>query len=86
VHTTVILATAWDRWPLHGRDLGPLALLVVNALGGLGLLGWSLRGLREDETMARRWKLEDVRWYAQSRAWHQPWEASRRPSGEGEAG
>jgi hypothetical protein len=85
VHATVILATAWDRWPLHARDLGPLAFLVVNALGGLGLLGWSLRGLREDEAMARRWKLENVRWRAQSRAWHQPWEASRRPLGEGEA-
>ena len=39
VHTTVILTTAWDRWPLHACDLGPLAFLVVNALFGLGWLG-----------------------------------------------
>jgi hypothetical protein len=39
VHTTLILHTLWDGWPLQERDVGPLAFLVVNALGGLGWLG-----------------------------------------------
>jgi hypothetical protein len=84
-HTTIILNTIWDCWPLNACDLWRLAFFVVTALGGLGLAGWSLRVLCEDEAMARQWKLEDVHWQAQSRAWHQPWEASRRPLGEGEA-
>jgi hypothetical protein len=38
-HTTIILHTIWDGWPLHACELGPLAVVVVNALGGLGLSG-----------------------------------------------
>jgi hypothetical protein len=34
-HTTIILHTIWQDWPLDARDLGLLAFLVVNALGGL---------------------------------------------------
>jgi hypothetical protein len=58
VHTTIILHTIWDCWPLNGRDLGPLAFFVVNALGGLGLPAWSLRCLRTDEAMERHWRLQ----------------------------
>jgi hypothetical protein len=85
VHTTVILATAWDRWPLHARDLGPLAFLVVNALGGLGWLGGSLRGLRRDEAMDRQWTLQNMRWRAETRAWRQQGEERRRQPQAGEA-
>jgi hypothetical protein len=85
VHTTVILATAWDRWPLHARDLGPLAFLVVNALGGLGWLGGSLRGLRRDEAMDRQWTLQNARWQAQDRAWREQWAERRGQPREGEA-
>ena len=28
VHATVILAPAWDRWPPHACDPGPLAVVV----------------------------------------------------------
>jgi hypothetical protein len=62
VHTTLILHTLWDGWPLHACDLGPLALLVVNALGVLGWVGWSLRSFRRDEAMARQWTLQSARW------------------------
>jgi hypothetical protein len=68
VHTTIILHTIWDSWPLHARDLGPLAFLVVNALGGLGWLAWGLRGLREGEAMERHWRLQNACWRAQDRA------------------
>jgi hypothetical protein len=71
-HVTLILYTIWQDWPLDARDLGPLAFLVVNALAGLGSWEWGLRGLREDEAMDRQWKVEDVRWRAQARAWRQP--------------
>jgi hypothetical protein len=84
-HVTVILHTIWHEWPLDTRGLGRLAFVVVNALGALGMCAWGLRGLRADEAMARQWKVEDVRWRAQRRAWHQPWAASRRPPGEGAA-
>jgi len=50
-HTTIILHMTWQDWPLDARDLGPLALFVVHALGGLGWLAWSLRGLCEREAM-----------------------------------
>jgi hypothetical protein len=36
VHTTLILHTLWDSWPLQERDVVLLAFLVVNALGGMG--------------------------------------------------
>jgi hypothetical protein len=85
VHTTVILATAWDRWPLYARDLGPLAFLVVNALGGLGWLGWSPRGLRRDEAMDRQWTLQNARWQAQDHAWREQWAERRGQPREGEA-
>jgi hypothetical protein len=70
-HTTIILHTIWDSWPLHERDLGPLALLVVNAVGGLGLMAWGLRGLRQGEATDRQWTLQHARWQAQNRAWHE---------------
>ena len=69
VHTTIILHTIWHDWPLGMRELGPLAFLVVNALGGLGLLAWSLRSLRESEAMDGQWKVQDARWRAWDRAW-----------------
>jgi hypothetical protein len=67
VHTTLILHTLWDGWPL-ARDLLWLVFFVVNALGGLGWLAWGLRGLRAEEAIDRRWTLQDARWRAQSRA------------------
>jgi hypothetical protein len=69
-HTTLILHTLWDGWPL-ARDLQWLVFFVVNALGGLGWLAWGLRGLRAEEAIDRRWTLQDARWRAQSRAWRQ---------------
>jgi hypothetical protein len=83
VHTTLILHTIWDGWPLHERDLGLLAFFRVNALGGLSWLAWSLRGLRRDEAMDRQWTLQNVRWQAQDRAWHERWTERRRPPQEG---
>jgi hypothetical protein len=83
VHATIVLHTIWHSWPLSTRDLGPLAFLVVNALGALGMCEWGLRSLRESEAWARQWTLQDVRWRAQDRAWHQPREASRRHLREG---
>jgi hypothetical protein len=85
IHTTIILHTIWNGWLLSARDLGPLAFFVVNALGGLGWLEWGLRSLRRDEALDRQWTLQDVRWKAQDRAWHQPWEERRRHLREGEA-
>src|SRR5882724_3613700 len=41
-HTPVILFTLWHDWPLDVRVLGWLAWVGVNALVGLGMLGWSL--------------------------------------------
>jgi hypothetical protein len=52
--------------------LGALALLVVNALGGLGMMAWGLRGLRRDEAMDRQWTLQHARWQGQDRAWPRP--------------
>jgi hypothetical protein len=71
VHTTLILHTIWQDWPLDARDLGWLTLFVVHALGGLGWLAWGLRSLREGEAMDREWAVQDVRWRAQDRAWRQ---------------
>jgi hypothetical protein len=68
-HTTIILHTLWDGWPL-ARDLLWLVFFVVNALGGLVWLAWGLRGLREEEAIDRRWTLRDVRWRARDCAWH----------------
>jgi hypothetical protein len=70
VHTTIILHTIWHDWPLNARDLMWLVFFVVNALGGLVWLAWSLRGLRRDEAIDCRWTLQDVRWRARDRAWH----------------
>jgi hypothetical protein len=66
VHATLILHAVWHDWPLDARDLGPLAFFVVNALGGLGC-GWH----GACEAMDRHWKVQDVRWRAQRRAWRQ---------------
>jgi hypothetical protein len=85
VHTSIILHTLWQDWPLDARDLGPLAALVVNALGGLGCLEWGLRGLRESEAMDRQGKLQAVRWRAETRAWRQHREEHRRERRDGEA-
>jgi hypothetical protein len=85
VHTTIILHTIWHDWPLEGRDLGPLAFLVVNALGGLGWLAWGLRALRADEAMDRQWTLQKVRWQARDRAWRERWAESGGPRRAGEA-
>ena len=59
-----LLAARWAR-------VGRLACLVVNAFGGLGLLGWSLRSLRQEEATECQWKLQNARWHAESRAWRQ---------------
>jgi hypothetical protein len=69
VHATLILHTIWQDWPLDARDLGPLAVFVVQALGGLGWWAWSLRSLRASEAMARQWTVKNVRGRAQRRAW-----------------
>jgi hypothetical protein len=79
VHTTIILHTIWQNWPLDARDLGRLAFFVVSALGGLGWLAWRLRGLRDSEAADRRLTLREARGGAQHRAWSQWWEESRRP-------
>jgi hypothetical protein len=71
VHTTLILHTLWEDWPLDRHDIGPLAFLVVNALSGLGLSAWSLRWLRTDEALARQRALDWVRWTAERRTWPQ---------------
>ena len=81
-HTTIILHTLWTGWPPDGRELGRLACLVVNALTGLGLLGWSLR---HEEASERQWTRQNARWQAESRAWRQRWEGHRRHLREGEA-
>jgi hypothetical protein len=85
IHTTVILHTIWHGWPLNARDLGRLTFFVINALVGLGLLGWGLRCLRADEAMDRQGKLQAVRWQAETRAWRQPWEERRQERGDEEA-
>jgi hypothetical protein len=79
VHTTIILYTLWDSWPLDARDGWALAFLVVNALSGLGLSAWSLRWLRTDEALERQRALDRVRWQAERRAWPQPRPAHRGP-------
>jgi hypothetical protein len=56
-----MLHTIWNGWPLHERDLGRFALFVVHALGGLGMLGWSLRSLHKEEAMGRQWTLQKSR-------------------------
>jgi hypothetical protein len=71
VHTTIILHTVWHSWPLDARDLRRLAFFVVNALGGVGPGEWGLRQLRTNAAMERRWRLQDVCWRAQRRAWRQ---------------
>ena len=86
VHTTLVLHTLWEDWPLDTRDLWTVALLVVNALGGLGLSAWSLRSLRTEEALDRERTRQDVRWRAQDRAWRQHWEESRRQWRERSAG
>jgi hypothetical protein len=83
VHTTIILHSIWQDWPLDTRDLMWLVFFVVNALGGLVWLAWSLCSLREEEAIDRQWKLEDVRWRAQRWAWSQPWEERTRQQREG---
>jgi hypothetical protein len=85
VHTTIILHTIWDGWPLNDRDLGRLAFFVLNALVGLGLSVWSLRGLRTDEAMERHWRLQHVRWQAQDRTWRKRWAEREGQPREGEA-
>ena len=78
-HITLILATTWHDWALDGRDLGCLIFFVWNGFFGTF---WMLLGLRQlcaDEAMARHWKLEDVRWQAEMRAWCQQQEERRRP-------
>jgi hypothetical protein len=72
VHTTLILHTRWDSWPLDARDLWTLALLVMNALGSLGLTAWNLRWLRTDEALERQRALDWVRWTAERHIgpWH----------------
>jgi len=85
VHTTLILHTLWDSWPLQERDVVLLAFLVVNALGGLGWVAWGLRGLRQDEAMDRQWRLQTVRWQAETRAWRQQGEERWEQPQAGEA-
>jgi hypothetical protein len=72
VHTTLILHTLWDGWPLQERDVVLLAFFGVNALGGLGWLAWGLRGLRQEEATDRQWRLQHARWQAETCAWRQP--------------
>jgi hypothetical protein len=84
-YTTLILHTLWNGWPLSTRDLGPLAFLVVNALGTLGLRAWGLRSLRRGEAWDRQWTLQDVRWQAQDRAWDEQWAERRGQPRAGEA-
>ena len=72
-HRTIILHTIWTCWPSDERELGRLACLVVHALAGLGLWGWSLRCLRQEEATARQWQLQHARWHAESRPWREPW-------------
>jgi hypothetical protein len=83
IHTTVILHTIWDGWPLHVRDVVLLAFFGVNALVGLGWLGWGLRGLRQAEAADRRWTRQHVRWRAQDRAWDEWWPERTRHLGDG---
>jgi hypothetical protein len=83
VHTTVILHTLWHGWPLHECDLRRLVYFVVNALVSLGVLGWGLRELREDEALDRQETLQNVRRRAQDRAWRERWAERRWPLGEG---
>ena len=85
VHTTVILHTIWDGWPLTGRDLVRLAVFVVHACVGLGMLAWGLRALRRDEALDRQWTRQQVRWRAQDRAWDERWPARTRHLGDGSA-
>jgi hypothetical protein len=85
VHTTLILHTLWDGWPLQERDMVLLACMLVNALGGLGWLAWNLWYFRRDEAMDRQWMLQDVRWQAQDRAWRDQWAERREQPRAGEA-
>ena len=72
-HTTVLLYTAWQDWPLDARDLVALAFLVVNTCVGLGMQEWGLRALRRGETLDRQEALLKVRWRAQDCAWRERW-------------
>lgn len=83
VHTTVILHTVGHAWPLDARELGWLAVFVVNALVGLGMLEWGLRGLRQSETLDRQWTQQTACWRAQDRAWRERWAEHSRPLGDG---
>jgi hypothetical protein len=67
VHSTLVLHMLWEEWPLDTHDLWTLALLVVNALSGVGFIAGSLRCLRQDEARERSWALERVRWQAERR-------------------
>jgi hypothetical protein len=83
VHTTLALSVCWHGWPLDAWDLGVLASLAVQALGTLGVMGWSLRELCAGEAQERRWALEDVRWRARCCAWDQAWGVRRQSLGDG---
>jgi hypothetical protein len=82
-HTTVLLYTVWQDWPLDARDLVALAFVVVNACVGLGMQEWGLRGLRRAEVMDRQWTRQQVRWRAQDRAWDERWPERTRHLGDG---
>jgi hypothetical protein len=47
VHTTLLLHTLWDGWPLQERDVVLLAFFGVNALVGLGWLAWACEACAE---------------------------------------
>jgi hypothetical protein len=81
VHTTVILHTLWHEWPLNARYQRRLAFFVVNALGGLTMAAWHLRGVRAHEAEQRRWARQLARWRAQEGARLEPWEDTPGRSG-----
>jgi hypothetical protein len=82
-HTTIILIMTWNVWPFQALDVVLLTDLVVNALDALGASAWGPRRLREDAVREHCWTLQDVRWRAETRAWHRPWAERRRPRREG---
>ena len=59
--------------------------MIVTALGGLGMMAWNLRGLREHGATDRQWTLPHVRWEARDRAWRERWAEPGGPRREGEA-